>query len=499
MKTVLFVASIGLVLILSALLSAAPRMDERDVSAVDAANTDYTTWLDPGNILLFITNDGWIGYDRTVMFSFEGGMFIPYDGVDAILDGTTDNTCVYSSGLWIGGIVNGDTLVSIAEYLTEFWPGPMSGGAHIAGADSDPQYRVYKLYADSMADNPNDDYLEWPVANGAPVDGEGKPALRGDQTLWSVFNDANPNTQDSDYGGLGTMGIEVQMTTWGSGLYESVQHTYFIEYKLYNRGNKTINDMYIGIWSDPDLGFRSDDFVGCDTLDDLFYAYNADNDDAVYGNRPPAVGYKFMYGPLVPATGYTGIYAGATVPNMKNLGMTSFYRYINGTDPTSPEQMYRWMAGIFPESDPYNNGTSFMTPGDPITATGDLDFAPADRKMIGSAGPFNMAPGDSQFVSIRVAAVQGGNRLLSLSTMRFFINTGSPSCCVGMTGDLNGDGADGDIVDLAILVDHLHAGGQAPPCEGEGNVDGVTGIDAADLAWLVDFLFAGGPAPLYCP
>ena len=49
--------------------------------------------------------------------------------------------------------------------------------------------------------------------------------------------------------------------------------------------------MYVSMWSDPDVGYAGDDFVGCDTLLNLGFAYNASASDAVYQPLPPpAVG-----------------------------------------------------------------------------------------------------------------------------------------------------------------------------------------------------------------
>lgn len=60
-----------------------------------------------------------------------------------------------------------------------------------------------------------------------------------------------------------------------------------------------------------------------------------------------------------------------------------------------------------------------------------------------------------------------------------------------------------DVADLTYLVAFLFRGGDPPPCEEEGNVDGVVGasgpIDVADLTYLVAYLFRGGPVPPPCP
>ena len=71
------------------------------------------------------------------------------------------------------------------------------------------------------------------------------------------------------------------------------------------------------------------------------YVYN-DGDDAVYGPNPPAHGVDFFQGPIVESPGdtaylYRGPYFGIdTLYDMKNLPMTSFMTYINGS-PVLPD------------------------------------------------------------------------------------------------------------------------------------------------------------------
>ena len=99
------------------------------------------------------------------------------------------------------------------------------------------------------------------------------------------------------YGSL-PMGIEEQVTVWGynsAGLLGSMM---FKRYVIINKSNTPLEEMYISIWNDPDVGDATDDFVGCDTVLSLTYAYNATPMDAVYGNQPPAVGYDFLQGPI---------------------------------------------------------------------------------------------------------------------------------------------------------------------------------------------------------
>ena len=73
------------------------------------------------------------------------------------------------------------------------------------------------------------------------------------------------------------------------------------------------------------------------------------------------------------------------------------------------------------------------------------------------------------------------------------------SCCVGIRGDLNGDGIDANILDLTYAVDRIFRGGPPAACpeEGDVNSDGDP-TNILDLTFLVDRIFRGGPLPGSC-
>ncbi|MDH4035602.1 MAG: dockerin type I domain-containing protein, partial [candidate division Zixibacteria bacterium] len=202
----------------------------------------------------------------------------------------------------------------------------------------------------------------------------------------------------------------------------SPDRTIYTKYKLFNKGGNVIEDAYISLWADPDLGEYTDDLVGCDTMLDLFYCYNSDNHDAGhYEDTPPAVGFRIMSGPIVPGNpDDTADFDGVLMPGYKNLPMTAFSKYINGTDPNNFVETYNYMRGLYANGTPYmynGNVLSFMHSGDPVTNYGDLDFDPYDRRMMGSCGPFTMMPGDSQYIFIKMAVGQGPDRLSSITAL----------------------------------------------------------------------------------
>ncbi len=240
-----------------------------------------------------------------------------------------------------------------------------------------------------------------------------RTAIRWYQTIWTVYNDANPTKHTNDAGQTDPLGIEVQQTTFAFNRSGPLGNIVFIKFLLINKGGNQIDSTYISLWSDPDLGQFDNDLVGCDVETSLGFCFNATNNDQVYGNTPPAVGYDFFKGPI----GDDG----------EELPMTSFNKYINGTDPHTPSETYNYMRGIDPDgettdhTDPTTGAvTAFVLSGDPVTGSGWVDTNPADRRFMLSSGPFTFAPGDSQEVVAAIIAAQGQDRLSSITALRFF-------------------------------------------------------------------------------
>lgn len=385
---------------------------------------DNETYINANKILMFSTNHGSFGSDIENIFGNYYGTYYPYVSIPDIESGLHDNGVLYAAGLWMGGVdsATGEIRVAIAEYEDEYVPGPMANGTYQTDR---PEFRVYKLYKDSLGNNPNADYLQWPVDQGAPIDEFGNPKMLGDQMLWTVFNDANPNQHYNNAGITEPLGVEVQQTVWATNT-ASFDEAIYIKYKIYNKGSNSINGFYLSLWSDPDLGQFTDDLVGCDTLNNIFYCYNGDNDDNQYGAEPPAIGFKVLKGPVVPSYGDVADFDGNLVPNYKNLGLTAFNKYINGTDPDDFQETYNYMQGLNKDGSPLPNGTKYAVPGNPVTGSGDLDFDPSDRRMMGSFGPMDFRPGDSQYVLIKMAVGQGLNRLSSITVLKNILNFEPP-------------------------------------------------------------------------
>ena len=359
---------------------------------------DNDTWIDANNINMVVTNHGSFAYDLTTQ---DPGLEFPKG---------TDKQCVYAGGIWIGCQVQGAVRVTAGSFTQEYTPGPIhpDGSWNDVNDPADYTYKIVK------GDTTSEDYRNWPADLGAPVTDEGKPMLIGDQTLWCVYNDADPTTHVADEGRTDPLGVEIQQTTFAFDWKGALGNVVFMKFLIINKLNNKLDSTYVAIWCDPDVGGASDDYVGCDTTLSLGYAYNATNQDNVYGGTPPAVGYDFFKGPI----GDDGV----------ELPMTSFNMYINATDPRATMESYNYMRGLDLHGhaviDPITDvSTKFMLPGDPVANTGWLDSDPADRRFMVNSGPFTMEPGDTQEVVVGIVVGQGNDRLGSVAVMKFYDQT----------------------------------------------------------------------------
>ena len=369
----------------------------RATKAQRAAQTiDNTGRMNVNNLDMVVTNHGSLAYD---LLTGNAGLIYPRG---------TIKTAVFAAGLWIGAKVGGEIRAAVGEYSQEYTPGPMAGGTFQSDNPSFHNFRITR--GSTLTGTDLADY----IAQGGPLDSTGAPQLLGDATLWSVFNDADPGVHTNEAGSTAPLGVEVQQSVFAYNRSGALGNIIFVKWKIINKGANTLDSTYVSVWSDPDLGGATDDLVGCDTTLSLGYCYNATNSDGIYGSTPPAVGYDFFKGPSVGGN---------------PLGMTSFNKYVNGTDPSSQVETYNYMSGLNKDGSPIHvlNDTTlavtkFQVSGTNLnaasTATNWLDSNPGDRRLQLSSGPFTMAPGDTQEVVTAIIIGQGTDRISSVNDMK---------------------------------------------------------------------------------
>ena len=452
--------------------------------------------INVNNMSMWFRRDGMTGHN-------------PLDGSSGVTFPRSTGRVIYWDGLIWGGIVKDGDPQELRVGGQTYEIGTVPGGIISRGVAEDPadqSVRIYRIRRDfrtadlhldvsemqgiglgAVTDSDVEelraqyerDWQEWPWEKGAPYydnDGDGsydpgvdEPGVAGaDQVAWFVVNDLAEGPVQSLYGSK-PIGLEVQMLLWGYARTDALGDVIFKKFTVIYKGTSTtpdtarIEDMYFAQWSDPDLGDFGDDYAGADVGLSLGYVYNSTDQDrgfAGFGLAPPAVGYDFLQGPVVPVflkddNGDTlldeegnpvldesseAIFNFGLRPGFRNLPMTSFVYFAAGSAISDPDlgdyigtqQWYNLLRGFQPQPDidnpvPYTNpltgdATFFTLDGDPTTAQGWNDgvpLPPGDRRIVLNTGPFEMALGDTQEVVVALLGGISTDRLRSVSKLKF--------------------------------------------------------------------------------
>jgi hypothetical protein len=381
----------------------------------------------------------------------------------------------FASALWIGGLDNGGQLHGGAQTYRQsggsggvnFWPGPLDTiNATIDTATSLNYDKIWKVsYTDinnfitafnsgSVVATP--DMLTWPAhgsgnnsRNLAPFvdyNGDGLynpndgdyPKIKGDQTLYFIYNDKLATHSNT----FAPMGIEVQGMAYAYGCpsvtngHNELTYTTFYDYKIINRSSTNYHDVFVSMWSDVDLGYYGDDYIGSNVEDNYGYAYNGDGmDESIsgvqgYGSYIPAQGFNIVKGPLANANDGIDNNNNGSIDEIGEDCKMNKFNYFNNSlpgvpwytvDPENGQEYYNYMTGYWKDGTPFTCGgsgygpttggtitTNWVYPGDP---TGTVSSDPAntcgnwiengttgDRRLILSSGPFTLNAGQMQEV-----------------------------------------------------------------------------------------------------
>ena len=232
-----------------------------DISDPALIATSYSAfdYIAANEILMWLRNDGMNAHNPagtgTTGFLWPGGI-------------QSTIGAIFQDGLVWGGKVNGETRVNGNTYRIGLIPGYILP----SGLPSDPlevKAKLFNIKKDwqSLPPGPRKskyefDYLNWPVDLGAPWednDGNGiytpgidNPRILGEETLFFVANDLNASRSTFTYGS-NPIGLELQATTFGYNS-ELLKDVVFKKFKIINKSENDITDMYLSYWADVDLG-----------------------------------------------------------------------------------------------------------------------------------------------------------------------------------------------------------------------------------------------------
>ena len=345
---------------------------------------------DVGELLGHVTNFGLIGSAPTA-----GAIFS--DSPSAMWPAWSGEEYLWAAGLWVGGRVLGETLVTTGGFSSEFLPTPAPGDTIHATAMGAPGGSRYPWPdADDDADGQEDEE----VLNGLDDDGDSLVdedfAAYGDQHFVCTYNDFEPAVVEArpDHTPLHIEVVQ-QSIQWSSPLAED-----FIGYDftITNVGVTTIEDLYLGMFSDFDIGRRGDSAAAADD----YAGFVSTVVQAANGTLVPVrVAYMHDGASNYPLAGYAGWVlcghttdpAGVSAP--VEPVVTTFQRFsgnaafAQGGDPTNDAERYQLLSAGPDEWDPD------VLPG-----------RQSDYRVLSASGPFaSLAPGES--LHYQVALVLG--------------------------------------------------------------------------------------------
>ena len=427
---------------------------------------------------------------------------LSYDGNNAMwhFNNRNDKT-VYATGLWIGSDSNVAAMLYGSQGF-DFFPGPLRITDGTTDAATVTHFnRVWHITREMIdyhishvgdADyQMADEILTWP-GNGDSSDGFSSqlapyydadnnghynpmagdyPLIRGDECIFSIFNDAYGEHLQAK--GL-PLGVEIHSMTYAfNEPQDSVMHNaVFVHYDIFNRSTNLYGNTYLGAFVDYDIGNGYNDYIGCDVANGMFYGYDVySNSDRDLTNRS-YTGCVILGGPMLPADGVdnrsidqddiiipgdlygnmgvNGLGFGDGIVDNERMGMTNFTSFENSMSiigqPKNPMDYINYMKSVMRNGVHISYGgqgingdvpCNFMYPGDSdpwhwgtdgvendewsqISA----DVPPADVRGVSSCGPFNFVSGgheqlDLVYVSTETPSVSSLREFSSVAHRQF--------------------------------------------------------------------------------
>ena len=364
----------------------------------------------------------------------------------------SEKTLHYFGNIWLGGEYGGELYLAANKYghfpsVNSFTPGPV---ADLYDQDFfndwNQVWKVSKADVDYHKQNFMDvgyqiqyNILNWP-AHGDPTKGMAAdlapyidtdnngiyepsmgdyPEIKGDEAIYFIFNDSNvaPNLTGRElkfeYHGM--------MYAYATVNDMTLSNTIFIQYRIFNRSDLDFDEMKLGYYSDFDLGYAWDDYVGCDEALNSYYAYNdpfdGNGEVYAYGDNPPAIGTVFLSDNMETFITYSNNSGVTGDPSTSS----DYWNYLNAT--WKDGEHIRYGGNGHPSNGSSGDPTNYMYPGNlnNMTEWSELSVgnAPGDRRGLGVIS-FPLAAGDSYELDIGFVAARDidGNNITSVDHLK---------------------------------------------------------------------------------
>jgi len=383
--------------------------------------------------------------------------------------GADKASTIFVGNIWLGGLdPSGNLKLSANTYgqpsESSYQPGPLDKNTGLPYDDGNIMFdRVWSInrtdvlamiedYSDGTIDLPiAKDILEWPASGSSffngifdnqwcapfydnnldgiydPYAGD-YPKMDGfdndiipDQMLFAVFNDLRPNSNVSSTG----VSTEIHLTMFAFNCPDNpaINNSVFTRHKLINRGSEDLINFRVSLFIDNDLGCHTDDYIGCNPENQLFYAYNQDAMDGDVGVNCNGGIDPFLTVVPVQSTRFL------------NKEMRSFAMFNNASvggplpqtaDPNNASEYYNYMNGLWRDGSQMTFGGTgynlqstdtvhYIFPGNPNVEDEwsmlSSDLQSGDRRSLASLSIDEYVPGSV----VQVDAVHTLNRAPGLT------------------------------------------------------------------------------------
>ncbi len=351
--------------------------------------------MNVGEVQINITNWGLIGsmYSSATQWSDAPSCQWPAGSGDEYL---------WAAGLWVGGVVLGERLVSTGGWGSEIYPQDELESTIYEAIDGALMRPVGNIEASGARaptpgpDDDNDDLVDEEILNGKDDDEDGKIdedfAQIGNQMM-VLTNYDNTRLAQENFPDHTPMNLEIvqQSYQWEN---DQVDDFVGFEYTITNVGVTDIDRVYIGFFADSDISKRGE---GGGADDDMAGSWPDNHGDpglvrASDGSFVPIqVGYMYDAAETGRMEGYFGIVflghdidpTGQRAPT--SVGMRSYQAFAGnssfeqGGDPTNDDERYQLLSAPREE---WDNNT--------------LPGKQNDFRFLVSAGPFKvLAPSEN--------------------------------------------------------------------------------------------------------
>ncbi len=253
------------------------------------------------------------------------------------------------------------------------------------------------------------------------------PCITGDQALWWVFNDQGPHTETNSI----PLGLQVEAMAYSFDCSQttcpdtSLDYTTFLHLEITNHSDTAYHGVYIGNLQDADVGDFTDDYIACDTVLNMAIAYNSDDNDSVYGARPPAWGAALVPNSLIDSMNGVIFYDNLVgTYNSVPETPTEFYNYLNMTFRDGLHLVDNGLNG-YSGTAPGTN-TNFMFPstqgfcGGPMTGWSEVtaNSVAGYRRILQSFGPLDLQPGEKTQLDLSFVYARGSSNLQSVCALK---------------------------------------------------------------------------------